>query len=315
VNSKLSKVAMPQLYQPNITFYRNILFRSRLEARWAAFFDTLDINWEYEPKTFILPNHYQYTPDFWVENLGWIEIKPDEKAFSLNPKYILFSKQLIEDFGVGDMPESKYFSFCGAKPFDRQSIQCIEPSIPKLQFLECPICKYKGLGIERYHDLRYRSILEMVSLCGDVFPYDAKARHKIDTRFDCVQTYKFEEPKHIATAVLQALQEIIPKLSDDKPVRLAFEELARNGVTDYNYSHERSSIPFKLETSLEKMLKHEGDRTVLLYTNSRVFHPQYGEGIITKTDRENSRLWIEFLEGIYEFGEEEAREELINYSY
>ena len=31
------------------TRYRNIQFRSRLEARWAAYFDLLGLYWEYEP--------------------------------------------------------------------------------------------------------------------------------------------------------------------------------------------------------------------------------------------------------------------------
>lgn len=45
------------------TKYAGITFRSRLEARWALFFDALDIGWEYEPETFVLPGG-QYTPDF-----------------------------------------------------------------------------------------------------------------------------------------------------------------------------------------------------------------------------------------------------------
>lgn len=31
------------------TEYAGVQFRSRLEARWAAFFDLLDLSWEYEP--------------------------------------------------------------------------------------------------------------------------------------------------------------------------------------------------------------------------------------------------------------------------
>lgn len=43
------------------TWYRGVLFRSRLEARWAAFFDLAGWKWEYEP--FDLPG---WSPDFWV---------------------------------------------------------------------------------------------------------------------------------------------------------------------------------------------------------------------------------------------------------
>lgn len=31
------------------TTYNGVCFRSRLEARWAAYFDLLRLNWEYEP--------------------------------------------------------------------------------------------------------------------------------------------------------------------------------------------------------------------------------------------------------------------------
>ena len=34
------------------TFYAGYKFRSRLEARWAVFFDSLNIEWQYEPAGF-----------------------------------------------------------------------------------------------------------------------------------------------------------------------------------------------------------------------------------------------------------------------
>jgi hypothetical protein len=59
------------------TEYRGYRFRSRLEARWAVFFDVLDIEWEYEPEGFDLGNAGYYLPDFYLRGLGtWIEIKP-----------------------------------------------------------------------------------------------------------------------------------------------------------------------------------------------------------------------------------------------
>ena len=44
------------------TEYKGVLFRSRLEARWAAFFDLAGWKWQYEP--FDLQG---WTPDFRVE--------------------------------------------------------------------------------------------------------------------------------------------------------------------------------------------------------------------------------------------------------
>lgn len=73
------------------TRYRGCRFRSRLEARWAVFFDALGLAWEYEPQGYLLPNGTPYLPDFAVrlpaplaalrpDNIGaWtllLEIKP-----------------------------------------------------------------------------------------------------------------------------------------------------------------------------------------------------------------------------------------------
>ncbi|MGK8893723.1 hypothetical protein [Burkholderia gladioli] len=48
------------------TLYKGCRFRSRFEARWAVFFDALDIQWEYVPETFELKNGVQITPAFWL---------------------------------------------------------------------------------------------------------------------------------------------------------------------------------------------------------------------------------------------------------
>lgn len=58
------------------TRYAGCRFRSRIEARWAVFFDYLGIGWEYEPQGFDLPSG-PYLPDF-VLDLGdglWWEVK------------------------------------------------------------------------------------------------------------------------------------------------------------------------------------------------------------------------------------------------
>ncbi len=52
--------------------------RSRLEARYAVFFDALKTPWEYEKEGFDLGTDGRYLPDFWLPELGcWVEIKPE----------------------------------------------------------------------------------------------------------------------------------------------------------------------------------------------------------------------------------------------
>lgn len=58
------------------THYNGYRFRSRLEARWAVFFDTLGIRYEYEPEGFELSDGTYYLPDFWLPDLHlWVEVK------------------------------------------------------------------------------------------------------------------------------------------------------------------------------------------------------------------------------------------------
>ena len=66
--------------QPIETRYAGCRFRSRLEARWAVFFDALGIRWEYEPQGFTFTTRFaerfNYLPDFHLPDLDtWVEVK------------------------------------------------------------------------------------------------------------------------------------------------------------------------------------------------------------------------------------------------
>lgn len=52
--------------QPIETHYKGYRFRSRLEARWAVFFDSINANWEYEKEGYDLGRIGWYLPDFWI---------------------------------------------------------------------------------------------------------------------------------------------------------------------------------------------------------------------------------------------------------
>jgi hypothetical protein len=58
------------------TRYKGYRFRSRLEARWAVFFDHLEIPWEYEKEGFDIDGTF-YLPDFYLPTFNtWAEVKP-----------------------------------------------------------------------------------------------------------------------------------------------------------------------------------------------------------------------------------------------
>lgn len=73
---------------PIETYYDGCRFRSRLEARWAVFFNYMGIRWEYEPQGFLInrPGYgtqTPYLPDFLLPDCGtWIEVKGNENTLS-----------------------------------------------------------------------------------------------------------------------------------------------------------------------------------------------------------------------------------------
>ena len=70
-------------------------FRSTLEARWAAFFDYLKIEWEYEPKPFFFGG-VGYLPDFFVKKRNcWFEIKPNHRADLGKPELLAAAGEKI----------------------------------------------------------------------------------------------------------------------------------------------------------------------------------------------------------------------------
>lgn len=59
------------------TVYNGHKFRSRLEARWAIYFDHMDIKWMYEPEGYSLSNGQFYLPDFYFPDIKkYGEVKP-----------------------------------------------------------------------------------------------------------------------------------------------------------------------------------------------------------------------------------------------
>jgi hypothetical protein len=110
------------------TRYKGYRFRSRLEARWAVFFDALGLEWRYEPEGFkkegFSGGPLCYLPDFlivkenlWVEVIGSTELLRKEEDWLTN--FLDFGSPL-PDFTnsydtqkgglliLGDIPEPKF---------------------------------------------------------------------------------------------------------------------------------------------------------------------------------------------------------------
>lgn len=93
------------------TEYKGYRFRSRLEARWAVFFDACGVEWEYEPEGFDLGGGLHYLPDFLLRGVAgrdggdlFVEVKgqmTDRDARKINR---FASLGMRENHGCGKSP-------------------------------------------------------------------------------------------------------------------------------------------------------------------------------------------------------------------
>jgi len=89
------------------TQYKGYRFRSRLEARWAVFFDALGVEWQYEPQGYALNGGtVHYLPDFYLPLFSggiYVEVKPkggDAEKARLLAKEVL--RPVLLAFGEPD---------------------------------------------------------------------------------------------------------------------------------------------------------------------------------------------------------------------
>jgi len=88
------------------TIYKGYRFRSRLEARWALFFDLAEMRWEYEVEP-IKVNGEAYLPDFKLavpelREPVYLEVKPDAGGYFSWPRVYLAGKCSKQDEWRGD---------------------------------------------------------------------------------------------------------------------------------------------------------------------------------------------------------------------
>ena len=100
------------------TLYNGIKFRSRLEARWACFFDECKLKWNYELEGYEYGN-YRYLPDFYLpESEVYVEVKPnmdflkEVKVFEKLVEFMKVSTKKVVVF-VDTPVKAKYYSYTG----------------------------------------------------------------------------------------------------------------------------------------------------------------------------------------------------------
>lgn len=113
--------------KPIETVYNGYRFRSRLEARWAVFFDDMGIKYVYEPEGFTMKYGMRYLPDFALlnvrrrhcpsekENPVYVEVKGVDKYENIR----IDDRVRIEEFAkhypllvLGNIPQSSWDAVC-----------------------------------------------------------------------------------------------------------------------------------------------------------------------------------------------------------
>lgn len=186
------------------TLYREVLYRSRIEARWAVFYDTLGIQHKYEP--------------FWAEvdsRRGSVNYKPDFEIFVSDDNHTYYVE--IKD----SVPSHKaIYKACGwARDFGDVVI-FFELKPPKLSsesgwlfewaeisdqvykhenmwWCECPKCGY--LGLQEYGELPCKcypekssiTVLEWDEVFGTDYSLDFTRTPKLLDAYKKAQNYIF----------------------------------------------------------------------------------------------------------------------------
>lgn len=134
------------------TTYKGYRFRSRLEARWAVFYDALGVKWEYEKEGYDLGEGNLYLPDFYLPDLKlWIEIKPcdpSDREFELAELLADQSGMPVYIFGMPEVEiqDSNYDNegatlVIGKDLRDYRHVWC-----------ECPTCGRVGIEFDGRSD-------------------------------------------------------------------------------------------------------------------------------------------------------------------
>lgn len=111
------------------TQYKGYNFRSRLEARWAVFFDSLGLQWEYEPEGFEMSDGTKYLPDFKVTYPGrdtsekhneWYEVKSSLREMSKEEwlKLLKFEKESGSSIIILDGPPEEKMYACASEAIE-----------------------------------------------------------------------------------------------------------------------------------------------------------------------------------------------------
>ncbi len=125
------------------TVYNHYRFRSRIEARWAVFFDALGIPYEYEKEGYELDG-VGYLPDFWLPKQGYfIEIKGAVPTQEEHEKALKLAQQSGHKVALleGEIPVPSKEAYTPFATVYRPSDASVWTFGPLYLWAECPHCR------------------------------------------------------------------------------------------------------------------------------------------------------------------------------
>lgn len=173
-------------FKPIETYYNGYRFRSRLEARWAVFFDEVGITYEYEPEGLLLHNGSYYLPDFYLPQFHcYFEVKRQPKEIQRSQLPFEEFRDAIQKISSGSYSDEWAGVIAFGDPYDHYMwIFCQDISDSSGGTYDNPVVfGINGYGepiLFSWNDYRERlfvtsfqhgEIIPMITtMCGEYFP-------------------------------------------------------------------------------------------------------------------------------------------------
>ncbi|MFO8236172.1 MAG: hypothetical protein R6U04_12300 [Bacteroidales bacterium] len=197
------------------TLYGNILFRSILEARWAVFFDSMGIEYRYEPHCFDVETggrEVKYRPDFLLPELDiYIEIKPSKPYDIENIKAAAWSKYMGDTMILFNLnPPRENFENGWKFTCDNQD----KPPLlsKKYNWCECPKCGSVDI-----------SELGQITSCGCYTIKDFNKMYETEVEKGIVISPNFEKTSRLLSAYKRSNKYSFKKNRNDRVTKLSFQ--------------------------------------------------------------------------------------------
>jgi hypothetical protein len=178
------------------TTYKGYRFRSRLEARWAVFFDAYGIRWKYEVEGYESDDGVRYLPDFWCPDFScFFEIKPlpDFSDNELRKVKVLMDKGEDVYILAGNPWPWEYVTFFATVV---RGEKMLFPS-PTSQFAKCRKCGGVALNVSSidgsqgfgFHELHTTN-----EKCEHVWWWDRHEKHpsNVHRAYTAARSARFE---------------------------------------------------------------------------------------------------------------------------